>query len=252
VVAEMDMLSENYGVDVFWVTDDIFGLKPNWVHDFAAETDRLGKTFKYIIQSRVDLMLKDDNLRSMIKSGMHEVWVGAESGSQKILDAMDKGITTEQIKKVTELVHSYKRRICFFLQFGYIDEELEDIQKTIDMLLELMPDDIGVSVSYPLPGTGFYEKVKSDMKLKSNWTDSDDLDMMYSGTYDKGFYKKLHRKIHKLYRKKQGLMYLKNPLTQWKTYSTNEFRAMVLSIFYYAPLVFLTGIGKANFSNKSK
>ena len=242
VVKEMTMLKELYQVDQFWVTDDIFGLKPNWVHEFAVETEKSGQSFKYVIQSRVDLMLKDDNLKSMVKSGMHEVWVGAESGSQKILDAMDKDITVEQIKKATQLVQSYNKRICFFLQFGYLDEDEGDIQKTIDLLLELMPDDIGVSVSYPLPGTGFYEKVKSDLALKANWTDSDDLDMMYSGSFNKKFYKKLHRKIHKLYRRKQGLKYLKNAPIQWRNYKLNEVRSIALSLFYYTPIVTLNGL----------
>jgi anaerobic magnesium-protoporphyrin IX monomethyl ester cyclase len=187
-------------------------------------------------------MLKDDNPKSMIKSGLHEVWVGAESGSQKILDAMDKGITVEQIKKATEIVQSHNRRICFFLQLGYPTEDQVDIQKTIDLLLELMPDDIGVSVSYPLPGTVFYERVKSDLALKANWTDSDDLDMMYSGSFDKQYYKKVHRKIHKLYRKKQGLKYLKSPLNNWKNYGSTEFRSMLLSLFYYTPITLFTGL----------
>ncbi|HAW52831.1 MAG TPA: radical SAM protein [Flavobacteriales bacterium] len=249
VAQEMTMLTEQFQVDRFWITDDIFGLKPNWVHEFAAEVERTNQHFKYVIQSRVDLMLKDDNLKSMIRSGLHEVWVGAESGSQKILDAMDKGITVDQIREATRIVHSYNRRICFFLQLGYPGEEQDDIQKTIDLLLELMPDDIGVSVSYPLPGTVFYERVKNELALKSNWTDSDDLDLMYSGSFDSEYYKKIHRVIHKLYRRKQGLRYLNSPLIKWKKYRMTELRSIALSLFYYTPIVVFGGLHKKQIHN---
>ena len=77
------------------------------------------------------------------------------------------------------------------------------------MITELLPDNIGVSVSYPLPGTKFYDKVKDDLKLKANWKDSDDLAMMFKGTYNSKYYKKLHRYTHKVYRKSQGLQDLK-------------------------------------------
>jgi anaerobic magnesium-protoporphyrin IX monomethyl ester cyclase len=124
------------------------------------------------------------------------VWMGAESGSQKILDAMDKGITTEQIRKATRLLKEHGIRPSFFIQFGYTGEDKEDIRKTIHMINELLPHEIGISVSYPLPGTVFYESVKAGMQKKSNWTDSDDLSLMFTNTYPSDFYKKLHRYLH--------------------------------------------------------
>lgn len=235
VVKEMSMLVEKFNVDEFWICDDIFGLKRNWVQDFAAEVEKTGKNFRYRIQSRVDLMLRDNNLEAMVRSGMEEVWVGAESGSQKILDAMDKGITVEQIHEASRNVRKYGKKICFFLQFGYPGEEREDIEKTIDMLLKLMPDDIGISVSYPLPGTVFYDNVKSEMSKKSNWEESDDLEMMYNGNFSKEFYRKLHRLVHKLYREKQGKNYLSKPMSKWKEYGQKEIRSMILSLLYYGP-----------------
>jgi anaerobic magnesium-protoporphyrin IX monomethyl ester cyclase len=171
-------LKKEFNVDEFWMTDDIFGLKPNWVQEFNDEIQRGAHKFRYKIQSRVDLLLKSNNVQALAESGMEEVWVGAESGSQSVLDAMDKGITIEQIEEATRRVKACGKKINFFLQFGYLGETHEDIEKTIRMLLDLMPDEVGISVSYPLPGTGFYEKVKKDLEKKQNWTDSDDLDMM--------------------------------------------------------------------------
>jgi radical SAM superfamily enzyme YgiQ (UPF0313 family) len=131
--------------------------------------------------------------------------MGAESGSQKILDAMDKGTTVEQIYEATHLLKKHKIKPSFFIQFGYLGETKEDIQKTISMINELLPYDIGISVSYPLPGTIFYEKVKTELHQKANWTDSDELALMFKNTYQPAFYRQLHRYVHKSYRKHLAL-----------------------------------------------
>lgn len=204
VVDEIQFLIETYRPTHFWMCDDIFGLKPGWVQEFNQLIQEKQLQFKYTIQSRVDLLLKEDTIDALARSGVHEIWVGAESGSQKILDAMDKGTQLEQIYEATRLLKSKGVRIAFFLQFGYPGETKADIQKTVDMVLELMPDNIGVSVSYPLPGTPFYDRVKSELGLKANWEDSDDLDLMFKNSFSNHYYRKLQRYIHRMLRKKQG------------------------------------------------
>jgi anaerobic magnesium-protoporphyrin IX monomethyl ester cyclase len=218
--------------------DDIFGLKPNWVQLFNSELKQRKLDIRYYIQSRVDLLLKEDKIDALAESGLEEVWVGAESASQKILDAMDKGTKVEQIYQATRLLKQKQIRVAFFLQFGYLDENQEDIRKTIQMVKELMPDNIGISVSYPLPGTPFYEKVKADLQLKSNWKDSDDFEMMFNGSYHSGYYRKLQRFVHKEYRKSQGLSNLrqitKNPMD-----CSLARLVSVMKLGYYVPSAFL-------------
>ena len=179
VVDEIKLIKSHFDFDHIWFCDDIFGLKPKWVQDFNEILKSEKINLKYKIQSRADLLLKDDTIKSLAESGCDEVWIGAESGSQKILDAMDKGTSIHQIEESTVLMKKYGIKPCFFLQFGYLGEEWEDIQATLKMLSKLMPHDIGVSVSYPLPGTKFYDIVKSELTEKANWTDSDELLMMY-------------------------------------------------------------------------
>jgi anaerobic magnesium-protoporphyrin IX monomethyl ester cyclase len=157
-------------------------------------------------------LLQEENIAALAASGCDIVWVGAESGSQKILDAMDKGTTVEQIHEATRMLKSHGIKVAFFLQFGYPGEEMADISKTMEMVLQLMPDDIGVSVSYPLPGTKFYERVKNELVNKANWTDSDELALMFRNNYPSQFYKELQRYLHKRFRSRQGLMALKNVL----------------------------------------
>ena len=102
------------------------------------------------------------------------------------------------------------------------------------MIKELLPDNLGVSVSYPLPGTKFYEKVKDDLQLKANWTDSDDLAMMFQGTFNSRYYKKLHRYVHKEYRKSQAIDNFKRLFTNPLSLSSKAVRSMAL-YFYYLP-----------------
>ena len=238
IVKEIEYLKENFGVTRFWMCDDIFGLKPNWVQEFNAKLKEKNLKISYYIQSRVDLLLKEDTIDCLAESGLEEVWVGAESASQKILDAMDKGTTVEQIYQATKILKDKKIKVAFFLQFGYLDENQEDISKTIAMVKELMPDNIGISVSYPLPGTKFYDKVKDDLKLKSNWTDSDDFDMMFNGTYNSGYYRKLQRFVHKEFRKLQGFQNLKQMFSNPKSISIAHLKSIV-KLGYYVPSAFL-------------
>ena len=195
VAAEMQTLKYDFGADHLWFADDIFGLRPKWVRELADEVERLHAAIPFKMQSRVDLM-SPDNVRALRRAGCAEVWMGAESGSQKILDAMDKGTRVDQIAKARENLKREGIRACYFLQFGYPGETWEDIQSTIGLVHDTRPDDIGVSVSYPLPGTKFYERVQAQLGDKTNWSDSEDLSMMFQGAYTNDFYRALHDALH--------------------------------------------------------
>lgn len=219
IVLEIKKWQQKFGFTHIWFADDIFGLKPNWLKDFEYHIIKQNVKINYKIQSRADLLLEEDNIKHLANSGCTMVWMGAESGSQKILDAMDKGIKVEQIYDATRLLKKHKITVSLFLQLGYLEETIDDIKMTIKMVEDLLPDDIGISVSYPLPGTLFYDKVKllpisTGIQGKSNWIDSDDLDMLFKNTYHKDFYKQLQRYIHRRYRKQMGLYSAKKIFSQ--------------------------------------
>lgn len=200
VVEELTYLQQKTGVQHIWFSDDIFGLKPGWVKEFSLLIKQAGIQVKYKIQSRVDLLEEENYVSYLADSGCDEAWVGAESGSQKILDAMDKGTTVAQIETASNLMKQHGIKPCFFLQFGYPGELKEDIDKTVAMVKQLMPYDIGISVSYPLPGTVFYNNVKEQLTSKQNWTDSDELLVMFRGTFSANYYKQLQRWVHYKFR----------------------------------------------------
>ena len=195
VAEEMRTLKQDYGADHLWFADDIFGLKPKWVCELASEVERFDAAIPFKMQSRVDLMTPEA-VRALQRAGCTEVWMGAESGSQKILSATDKGTRVDQIAVARENLRAEGIRACYFLQFGYPGENWRDIQKTIALVHETRPDDIGVSVSYPLPGTRFFDRVRAQLGNKTNWSDSGDLSMMFRGGYTDEFYRALHDALH--------------------------------------------------------
>lgn len=195
VAEEMRRLKYDFGAEHLWFADDIFGLRAKWVHELAVEVERLNAAVPFKMQSRVDLMTVD-TARALRRAGCAEVWLGVESGSQKILDAMDKGTRVEQIAKARDNLRNEGIRACYFLQFGYQGETWEDIQKTVKLVQATRPDDVGVSVSYPLPGTKFFNRVQAQLGDKTNWSDSEDLSMMFQGAYTDEFYRALHDALH--------------------------------------------------------
>jgi anaerobic magnesium-protoporphyrin IX monomethyl ester cyclase len=255
VVQEITFLLHQYKPDHFWMCDDIFGLKPGWVQAFGKIVEERGLSFKFKIQSRADLLLEEDTIQALAKAGIETVWMGAESGSQKVLDAMDKGTTIEQIRQATVLLKQHHINVAFFLQLGYLGETRSDIDATINLLLELMPDEVGISVSYPLPGTKFYEKVKNQLQEKQNWTDSDDLAMMFQGTYNSNYYKHLHRYVHSLYRRKKGSGILKKIISNPLKLRRNEIKP-ALATFYFAVQSYLLSkrllkLNQSNFTSRN-
>jgi anaerobic magnesium-protoporphyrin IX monomethyl ester cyclase len=233
-IQEIKHLQQLVNFDHIWFCDDIFGLKPEWIAAFNAGLKKEGIKIRYKIQSRADLLLNETYVKDLAESGCEEIWMGVESGSQKILDAMDKGTTIAEIKTANALLKQYKIKSCFFIQYGYLEENKDDILLTLNIIDELKPHDIGVSVSYPMPGTKFYEKVKNNMTEKKNWDDTNDFEIMYNATYPSDFYRHLQLYTHKKFRidKEQknlseniksvyhyfGMLYHKNKVNQYERF----------------------------------
>ena len=218
VVAEMKWLKDNFHPDHIWFADDILGLKPGWIEKFAGLLHESNAVIPFKCLQRADLVT-EKIASALAKAGCKTVWVGAESGSQKILDAMEKGDKVDDIHRAAQLLHEHGIEVGFFLQFGYPGETWDDVQMTLKMVRECAPDDIGISVSYPLPGTKFYERVKMELGEKQNWVDSDDLAMLYRGPFPQEFYRTLHGRVHHEFRLR-------------KAWRNRDLRGMIRSPYY--------------------
>jgi anaerobic magnesium-protoporphyrin IX monomethyl ester cyclase len=192
---ELSHLKAHYSPDHVWFADDIFSLSPSWTRKFADAVTQRDAVIPFKMQSRCDLMTRE-SVADLKRAGCASVWMGAESGSQKILDAMDKGVEVKEIHTATENLRRNGISVGWFLQFGYPGETWEDIQRTICMVRRGKPDDVGISVSYPLPGTKFYKFVQSQLGAQKNWLESGDLSMMFHGTFSTQFYRSLAHALH--------------------------------------------------------
>ena len=195
VARELALLKAEVGPDHVWFTDDIFGLDVDWATSFAQEVEAAGCRTPFTMQSRVNLMT-DRMVEALARAGAREVWLGVESGSQKVLDAMDKGATVQAARAATRTLKAHGIRACWFIQLGYPSEVWEDLISTRDLIREEAPDEIGVSVAYPLPGTEFHARVHAQLGRQRNWKDTGDLAMLFQGAYSTALYRKVRDILH--------------------------------------------------------
>jgi anaerobic magnesium-protoporphyrin IX monomethyl ester cyclase len=204
VVEEIAWLKQHYAPDHLWVVDDVFGLKPGWVEEFATLVNERQVRVPFRCLMRAD-QVNPSVAKALAAAGCRMLWMGAESGSQKVLDAMEKGLRVEDIKAANRWLKAEGIDVGVFLQFGYPGETWPDIEATLQLAREIEPADIGVSVSYPLPGTGFYERVRQELGAKQNWIDSSDLATMYKATYAPEVYRQVHGLVHHEFRARKSL-----------------------------------------------
>lgn len=194
VAEELVSLRDEYGATHAWFADDIFGINRHWVRNFSEEMLKRGPV-RFKVQARADL-INEMTAHQLAAAGCEEVWMGVESGSQYLLNSMDKGLLIEEVLRARRALGEAGIRACYFLQLGYPGETWEDIRVTAELVRSTRPDDIGVSVSYPLPNTRFHRRVEEQLGEKRNWRDSDDLCVMFKGTYTDIFYKRVRDALH--------------------------------------------------------
>jgi len=214
------------------------GVKPGWMQRFAEIIEAQGARLPFKCLNRVDLLLREGEIEALRRAGCEIVWTGVESGSQNVLDAMDKGTTVAQVHEATRLLRAAGIQVGFFLQFGYPGETRADIEQTFQLVRACRPDQIGVSVSYPLPGTPFYEAVKAQLGSRQHWIDSDDLAMLYAGPFPTAFYRKLHRVLHKEFRARKAWHTLRAALRRPARLRTRHLREAAIMAYHTATLPF--------------
>ncbi len=195
VAAESYELKTRFGVQHLWFGDDVFALDRHWLEAFADAVQAHGTPLPFKIQSRADL-LSATSVAALKRAGCEEIWIGVESGSQKILNAMDKGIEVATVVAARARLADAGIRACFFLQLGYPGERWPEILETIALVRETRPDDIGVSISYPLPGTVFFDRMQQQLGRKRNWADSGDLCALHTACYEDDFYHAVRDALH--------------------------------------------------------
>ncbi len=166
---EMKLIKDTYAPDQIRVVDDITGVRRNWVLDWRDAILQNDAVIPFECLTRVNLVDKEV-IQALKQAGCRMIYFGAESGSQKVLDAMDKGIKVEQIYSASQLCKDAGIETYFFMMVAYPQEDFEDIKLSVKMLRETAPDIFSTTIAYPLPGTKFYEQVRDRMMFDSEWT----------------------------------------------------------------------------------
>jgi anaerobic magnesium-protoporphyrin IX monomethyl ester cyclase len=187
VVDEVEWLLQTYSPDMVWVSDDVFTINHKWIRDYAAEMRRRGLRIPFECISRAD-RLNPEMLDLLAELGCFRVWIGSESGSQRILDAMDRGVKVEQVQQAVALTRERGIESGMFLMWGYEGEELDDIEATIKHVSISKPDIFFTTVSYPIKGTPYYQKVSDRLVQLKPWGISSDREIKIKGRHSKTFY----------------------------------------------------------------
>src|ERR1700735_4688160 len=187
VVDEVEWLLQTYTPDMVWVSDDVFTINHKWLRDYAAEMRRRGVRIPFECILRADT-LNAEMLDLLAELGCFRVWIGSESGSQRILDSMDRGVKIEQVQQAVAMTRERGIQSGMFLMWGYEGEEVEDIEATIRHVSTSQPDIFFTTVSYPIKGTPYYKKMADRLVQLQPWGTSSDRDLKVKGRHSQQFY----------------------------------------------------------------
>jgi len=187
VVDEVEWLLSRYQPDMAWIADDVFTIHHGWLRKYAAEMRRRGLRVPFECISRAD-RLNEESADLLAELGCFRLWIGSESGSQRILDAMERGVTVEQVQTAVELCKTRGIQTGMFLMWGYEGEQLEDIEATIEHVKRSDPDVFLTTVSYPIKGTAYYERVAESLVQLKPWGISSDRELGLRGRRTSEFY----------------------------------------------------------------
>jgi radical SAM superfamily enzyme YgiQ (UPF0313 family) len=188
VADETEWLLTRYAPDTLWYADDVFTIHHGWTFNYAAELKRRSIRVPFECITRAD-RLNERVADALAEMGCFRVWVGSESGSQRVLDAMQRGVRLEQVESAVHMLQQRGIAAGMFLMWGYEGEQLEDITATVDHVNRCQPDVFLTTVSYPLKGTGYYEDVQDRLVSIGDWKATTDRDLRIRGRHSRRFYK---------------------------------------------------------------
>jgi radical SAM superfamily enzyme YgiQ (UPF0313 family) len=191
----MRHLKEQYRPDQLRIVDDVMGIDRRWVHRWHDAVLARDAVLPFECLSRVDLM--DEELARLLREGgCIRIAFGAESGSQKVLDAMNKGTRVEQIRRAAELCRHHGIETYFYIMVGYPGEEWADIRQTVELLRETRPDQFSSTIAYPLPGTEFYEEIQHRLLDTPDWDYTAENRLLFQRGHSTRFYRWVQRWLH--------------------------------------------------------
>lgn len=187
VADEVQWLVERYAPDQLWYADDVFTIAHRWFKRYAAALQERDLRVPFECISRAD-RLNEEIVDVLAEMGCFRLWIGSESGSQRVLDAMKRKADVEDVQEKTRLLQSRGIEVGMFIMFGYEGEEVADIEATAEHLKNASPDTFLTTVAYPIKGTPYYERVEERIVAEKSWAQRTDRDLQVAGRYSRRFY----------------------------------------------------------------
>lgn len=193
VIDEIVHLRNTYNIDRLWIADDTFALDKKWVGIWHNEMLSRNLQIPFRCMTRID-RVNTETIGQLKNAGCYQIHLGVESGSQRVLDSMQKRITVKQIYRAANIIRKANIELGMFIMFGYPGEQIEDIEATKKLLFQIKPDTLGVSIAYPVPGTAFYDLVKTRLKrnYSDRWADTGSAyQLMFDAPFPQSYYRNL-------------------------------------------------------------
>ncbi len=194
VVEELAMLQKQYHPDSIWFVDDVFTVSHKWIKDFHKETINQGIKIPFECITRAE-RLNDEVLQLLKEAGCYRIWIGAESGSQKIIDAMDRRVDVNVVKDAIIKTNAIGIETGTFIMLGYPGEDEKDIKETISYLKKANPTHFTITIAYPIKGTSLYTEIEKDITVQPDWETSTDRQIDFKRTYSRKYYDYAVRKV---------------------------------------------------------
>jgi len=194
VAAEMKMLKDTYHPDAIWFVDDVFTISHKWLTAFHEEVVKQNAQIRFECITRAE-RLNDEILRLLKEAGCFRIWIGAESGSQKIIDAMDRRVDVNHVKKVIQDTNALGIETGTFIMLGYPGETEADITETIQYLKEANPTHYTITIAYPIKGTSLYNEIENAITVRPDWETSTDRQIDFKRKYSRKYYDYAVKKV---------------------------------------------------------
>ena len=218
VVEELEYLRAHYDFDNIWFVDDVFTINHRWMREFAGVMAEKDWVIPYEVITRADRM--NEEIVGLLKqTGCFRVWIGAESGSQSVLDAMKRMVRIEKVTEMVRLAKQHGMETGNFIMLGYPGEKEADIRQTLHFLKSAEPDHFTLTVAYPIKGTEMYEETETEFLTNHPWEISTDRDIDFKRPYSRRYYQHAMNWIQRemAARRLSGMHALKARVRAWSS-----------------------------------
>ena len=194
VCDEIELIQKEYNPDTLWFVDDVFTISHKWLSEFKDVLKKRNLKIKFECITRADRM-NEEVIKTLKESGCFRVWIGAESGSQKVIDLMDRRVDVNQVREIIRLAQKYGIQAGTFIMLGYPGETEDDIEETIKHLKEANPELFTITIAYPIKGTELFAEVEADQTFNFDWSVNSDRERDFKRTYSKKYYDYAVRRV---------------------------------------------------------